>query len=213
MNLAHLAEGRQLDDCDATSRCTDRVEATAEGLSKSVDCAFDARPAVTKEQPCQLARTCSLRYEFALLVVASWIFLLRVESRAILVWRGEPTENMSGMGQVRSHSVQGMAGGHFALKLLRRKLMDPGAILTCAPRCEGHDPQGLDFRIPHLLRPVCSVWPVIRGRADVGVCTSPSFQSPHLIRQLRPKWARLNWPASDKIGTQSLRHGGARALM
>ena len=54
MYLAHLAEGRRLIECDATSWYTDRVKAAARGLSKSEACSFAVRPAVSKDQLCQL---------------------------------------------------------------------------------------------------------------------------------------------------------------
>ena len=43
MYPAHLAKGRQLNDCDASSWCTDGVKAAETGLSKTRDCFFADR--------------------------------------------------------------------------------------------------------------------------------------------------------------------------
>ena len=62
MYFSHLGKGRQLNDCDASSWYTDRAEAAANGFSKSKDCSFGARPAVSTEQLCKLVRTFFFRH-------------------------------------------------------------------------------------------------------------------------------------------------------
>ena len=64
MYLAHLVEGCQINDSDATSRHTDRMTVAARGASNSKICSFAARPAVFRDQLCQLAGSFSLRDEF-----------------------------------------------------------------------------------------------------------------------------------------------------
>ena len=135
MYLSHLVKGLQLNDCDATSWYVDRVRATAKGPPKSEGRPFAARPAVSKAQPCQLVRAFFLRDGSTLLVVASWIILLRAESETIPMRKREPAENMSEMGQARSHSLLGVVGGCLVLKLRCREHMATGAILTRACRC------------------------------------------------------------------------------
>ena len=88
--LSHLIEGRQLNDWDATLWRTDRAKAACKGLSKSKGCSFAARPAVSKEQLCQLVRPFSFRDGFILLAVIIWVFPLRVKSEAIPMRRREP---------------------------------------------------------------------------------------------------------------------------
>ena len=77
MYLAHLVNGRRLNDCDATSRYSDGVQAAARGLSNSEVCSFAARPAACEDQLFQLARPFSLRDEFTLLAGTGWSFLSR----------------------------------------------------------------------------------------------------------------------------------------
>ena len=85
MNLSHLVGRRQPNYCDVAAWYADRVI-----LSNLKDCSLAARPAVSKDQLCQLVRTRPLRHEFTLLAGAPWIFLRRVESEAIPMRRREP---------------------------------------------------------------------------------------------------------------------------
>ena len=128
MYLARLATGCQLNDCDATSRYTDRVGAAAAGLSKWKGLSFAAHPAVSKDQLCQSVRTFSFRDEPALVAVVGWSFVLRVKSEAAPMRRKVPTGDMPEMGRGSSHSVPGMVGGSLALKLRRRKHVASGDI-------------------------------------------------------------------------------------
>ena len=79
MYLLHLVAGRQLNDCDATTWYTDRVEASAKDPSTSKDGSFAARPAVSKAQFCRFVGAFSLRDEFTLLAVIGWISRRRVK--------------------------------------------------------------------------------------------------------------------------------------
>ena len=213
MYLAHLVKGCQLNDCDSTSWLTERVRGVAKGLAKSKDNSFATRPAISKDQLCQLVRAFSLRDEFSLLAALGWIFLLRIRSEAIPMRRRLPTEDMSEYGQARSHSVLGLVGRCLVLKLHRRKHMSSGAILRRSCCCEGFNPDGDELHIPQLLCPVCSIWPVVRDRVVVGDLIFPSLQSVNLIRHLRSRGTQLRWPAAEKLGTHSLRRGAARALV
>ena len=80
------------------------------------------------------------------------------------------------MGQANSQSARGVVGGCLALKLRRRKHMASGAIRKRSCCREGYDPQSRDLHISQLLRPVCSIWPVVRGRVLVGELLSAAFQ-------------------------------------
>ena len=213
MYLAHLVKACQLNDCDATSRYTDRVRGAALGLSKVRDCPFVARPAVSRDQLRQLVKTFSLHDEFILLAVMGWISLLRTKSEAIPTRRRTPTENMSGFGQASSHSVLGIIGECLVLKLRRRRHMASGSILKRSCCCEGRDPAGEDLHVPQFLRPVCSICPVVRDRVLVGELVVPSLKSRNLIRHLRGRGASLNWPAAEKLGAHLFRRGAARALI
>ena len=102
MFRAHLAKGRQLDDCNTTSSYTDRAGAVAEGLSKAKGCSFVARPAICKDHLGQLVGAFSLRDVFTLLAVARWIFSLRKKSEAVPSRRRAPSEHLSEMGRAKS---------------------------------------------------------------------------------------------------------------
>ena len=106
-----------------------------------------------------------------------------------------------------------MVGGCLALKLRRRKHMAPGSILKRSCCCEGRDPDGEDLHIPQLLCPVRSIWPVVCDRVVAGELIFPSFQLRNVLRHLRERGARLNWPAADILGTHLFTHCAARALM
>ena len=67
--------------------------------------------------------------------------------------RREPAENVSEMGQARSHSVLVLVGGRLALKLRGRKRVASGTTLTRPCRCEGYGPQGEDVHAPQYLCP------------------------------------------------------------
>ena len=160
----------------------------------------------------------SLQEEFTLLAVIGWIFLLRIKLEAIPTGRKIPTENMLEFGQASSHSGLGMVGGCRVLKLCRREHMASGSILKCLCCCEGRNPGDEDLHAPQLLCPVCSIWPIVRDRVDVGELMFPFFQSRNLTRHLRERGARCSlltphWPAAHKLGTHSFRRGAARALM
>ena len=129
MYLSHLVQlkGRQLNDCDATSRYAGRVKAAVKGQSKSKDCCIAARPVVSKDHLCRSVRASSSRHEFSLLVILGWIILLCVKSAALQMMRGAPPGNMPGTAQVNSHSVRGPVGGCLVLKLRRRRHMTPGS--------------------------------------------------------------------------------------
>ena len=73
MYLAHLAKGRQPNDCDATSWYTQSVVAATKWRPKSKDCPFAARPAISKGQLCQLVRTFSFCDVFTLRASIGWI--------------------------------------------------------------------------------------------------------------------------------------------
>ena len=212
MYLAHLVKGCGLNDCDAASWYTDRVEAAAKGLSKAKDCSSAARPAIYKDQLCQFVDTFPFRDEFALPPGLGWISLPPVKSEVVPMRRKWPSGNTSEMGQASAHSVLGMVEGRLVLKPRRRRHVASVVILKRSFCCEGRDPHGEDLHIPQLLCPLRPNWPVVRGRVLVGGLISPSFQSPNLIRHLRSRGANLNWPPADKLGTHSLRRGAALAL-
>ena len=92
MYLAHPVKGGKLNYCDATSWYSDRVKAAVRGLSNSKNCSPVARPAVSRDQLCQLVRFFSLWGEFSLLAVLGLIFLLRINSEAIPMRRKVSTE-------------------------------------------------------------------------------------------------------------------------
>ena len=73
LHLAHLVEGCQLDGCDATLWYSDRLKAAVERFSKSKDCSFATRPAISKGQLCQLVRTFSFCDVFTLRAGIGWI--------------------------------------------------------------------------------------------------------------------------------------------
>ena len=95
-------KGCQLNDCDATSWYTDGAQAKSKGFS------FAARPAVSKDQPFQLAGDSSLRNEFTLLGVFGWTPLLSVKSEAVPTRRKVPTKDVSEIGQAGSDSGLGI---------------------------------------------------------------------------------------------------------
>ena len=142
-----------------------------------------------------------------------WIFLLRIKSESIPMRRKPPTENMSEYGRAGSHSVLGMVGRRLALKLRRRRHMASGSILKRPLCCERHDPASEDLHIPQLLCPVRPIWPAVRDRMVAGQPIFPALQSRNLFRHRRERGASLNWPAANKLGTQSFRRGVARALI
>ena len=127
--------------------------------------------------------------------------------------RTSPTENASEFGQASSHLALGMIGGCLVLELRRREHMASGSILKRSWCREGQNPDDEDLHIPQLFCPVCSIWPVVRDRVVAGELIFPSIQTCNLIRHLRERGASLKWPPTDKLSTNSLRRGAARALI
>ena len=103
MHLAHLVKGRRLIDYGITSQYSGKVKAVAKGLSTANS--FAARPAFTGYQLWQLVGKFSLRDEFTLLAVISWIFLLLVKLEAMPMGRREPAEDMSDVRSAGSFLV------------------------------------------------------------------------------------------------------------
>ena len=117
------------------------------------------------------------------------------------------------MGQTRSHSVAGIAGGRLVMKLCCRKHVASGAIPARFCCCEGRDPQSGGVHVHRLSCPVCSAWPIVWGRVEAGVIVSPPARSPDPMRQPRSIGASLNWLPAEKLETHSLGRGAAGALM
>ena len=158
------------------------------GLSESKDGSFAARPAVSRGHILLSVRAFSVGDEFSLLAFTSWISFLRAQSELIPARTREPAGNMSEMGQANSHFVLGLLAGRLVRKFRRREHKASGAILTRSSCCEGHDPDGGGLRVPQLLCPVFSAWPIVREHVVVGDLISRFFQSPNLIRRLRSTW-------------------------
>ena len=59
------------------------------------------------------------------------------------------------------------------IKLSRRKHMAAGSRLARARICEEYTRGPLELHVPHLLCPVCQLWPAIRQRTAVGEPLSP----------------------------------------
>ena len=66
-----------------------------------------------------------------------------------------------------SRSALGLVDGRLALRLDRGRHMETGAIVSRACCCERFDSQGGELRIPQLLRPIYSAWPIVRERVKV----------------------------------------------
>ena len=184
-------KGSQLNGRDATSWYTGSFKAAAKGLSDMIDWSFVGRPAASKGRLRQIGRTFSLRDTFSLPGGIRRILLLRIKSQSFPARWKMPTQNLPEFGRAASHFVLGRVQGRQAPKLLSREFMASGAILKRSFCSQGYDPKGVDLHIFEPLCPVCSIWPVVRGRVVVGDLIFPSFQLRNLIRRLRSRGARL----------------------
>ena len=185
MYSAHPVEGRQLNDCDAASRFTDKVEAVAHGLYKPGDGSLSARPATKRQQPCQPARSFSFHDGLTLLAAVSWIFFPRVSSEGIPTRKARLTLAIGERRPSNSRSVHGFVDRRLALKLHRSRRRASGPTHSRACCCERVDPPVRGLRIRELSCTGCSVWPIIRGRVRVAGLILSSLQCANLIRRLR----------------------------
>ena len=111
MYFARLVKGRHPNDCDATSSYTDRLKAATKAHPESENCSSAARPAISKDQLCQLVRPFPLLDDFALFAAYRWISLLCVKSEVISMRRKAPSEDASGMGRATTDRARESGDG------------------------------------------------------------------------------------------------------
>ena len=144
---------------------------------------------------------------------------LAVTGRILLILPhlGVNTEGISMRGSRltddMSRPVLGLVDRRPALKPHRRRHMVSEAIITRACRGESSDAQGGELHMSQWIRPVRSVWPIVRGRVRGRAFIFSPLRDSNLLQKLRSVGAPLCRPGATTFGRHPFRGGAARGLM
>ena len=146
-------------------------------------------------------------------VPPTWIFLIGINSEAILMRRKGPTEDLPDRRHTKSHSVLSLVNGCLARKLHGATHTASGTTLKRARNCEQPNSEDGKLRVAHVSCHVFFVRPIGRELIVVGDFLFPLVQDLNLIRRPCAIGAWRNWPESEKRAAHSFWRGSARALI
>ena len=145
-----------------------------------------------------------------LLVVISWVFMLRVASEGVRISRvADDSAALDPYVAPQHAGALGLWRGSLCLRLRRRKNKPSGEFLHRGCSCRASD--GSSKHCGVSLCPLCVLWPIIRRKITVG---SPIFDEDVAVRArswLQGALRSTGVPHASCFGLHAIRRGAARA--
>ena len=111
------------------------------------------RPAVTRAQLAELLTRRGWDDPFAILVLPSWAFLLRIPSDALPLYRQRAGQDLESDERLQERAVIGLVNQKLVIKLNRRKQMATDSHMVRVCVCEDYAPDALELHAQQLFAP------------------------------------------------------------